>query len=247
MGQDLRVVAWLRFGNKAQLTKGLEAFSEGAAPEYYDVRSWEQNGLDAMLRLDTELPGDFTQVERPFMAMIKAATFGYIDYFERGNTKIFRGEAGPLKRWSAGHIDKKFTMPEGTSSLGWAGPEEELVLMGSFQYGDEKTPQALIERGFRLPFLCEREVRELRLEPGHFAVKGPELSLMLAASAPATLDEPLQELLRLLGTKAVSGAMTLQVPRYQALVSVKGKIKKTYTNPRIKADAGFSRVGATAL
>ncbi|MFO0757817.1 MAG: hypothetical protein U0359_15080 [Byssovorax sp.] len=49
MGQDLRVVSWLRFGNKAQLTKGLRAFAEHAAPGYYDADAWEQRDLDLTL------------------------------------------------------------------------------------------------------------------------------------------------------------------------------------------------------
>ncbi len=245
MGQDLRVAAWLRFGNKAQLAKGLRAFAQYAPSEYYDAGSWELDEQDATLRLDVELPGDFTDVERAFMEMIRAAAFGYVDYFERGNDKIHagRGARGPIKRWAVGQIPQKIILPYGTMSLGYAGEDEELLVTGSFRYADEALPRKLAGARFRLPYLRAKGARELRLGPEIFRVSGSELGIEAVITGPAAaLEEPLVELLRLLGAKAVSGVMTFQGSRGQTRVEAKGKARSSLVSKAIVASAGATRV-----
>ncbi|MEO7331816.1 MAG: hypothetical protein ABI193_24785 [Minicystis sp.] len=254
MGQDLRVAAWLRFGNKAQLAKGLRAFAQHAPSEYYDEGAWELDEQDATLRLDVELPGDFSGVERAFMEMIRAAAFGYVDYFERGNDKIHagRGSRGPIKRWAVGQIPQKIILPYGTMSLDFAGEvgeggeagDEELLLAGSFRYADEALPQKLSGGRFRFPYLLAKGMRELRLGPEVFTVTGSELAIALVIRGPsAALEEPLVEMLRLLGHKAISGVMTFQGTRGQTRVEAKGKARSSLVSKANTAPSGALQVG----
>lgn len=246
MGQDLRVASWLRFGNKAQLAKGLRAFAQHAPTEYFDADSWELGELDATLRLDTELAGDFTNVERPFLEMIRAAAFGYVDYYEAGNDKIHagRGTRGPLKRWAVGQIAQKIILPYGTMGLGYAGKDEALVVLGSFRYADEAAARKLASAHLRFPYLLARGARELRLGPEDFVVAGSELSLALAITGPsAALEEPLVELLRALAHKALSGAMTFQGSNGQTRVEPKGKPRSSLVSKPIVAPPEARKLG----
>src|SRR5262249_39398219 len=152
------------FGNKAQLAKGLNGFVANEAPGYFEPANWDVDGLDAFVRIDSELPGDFDNVERAFIAMFSAAKFCYVDYFEAGNRRIYAGSEGPLKRWCRAFATK-YVFPEGTMALEWAGPDGPIVLDGAIQFADEKSAQAIrAQLPLRMPFLAKEDgARELRL------------------------------------------------------------------------------------
>lgn len=237
MGQNLRVVGWLRFANKAQLNKGLDAFSALAAPEYYRRESWEIEGLDAHIRLDVELPGDFDDVERPFTEMARHAAFGYVDYFEQGNDRITPNAlpGSTVKRWVVKWIDKKRPEvdPRGTSGVHLepaAGPfGRPLHLKGSFTFDDaDKLAQAARET-FRLPFLTREGVHEIRLGAGVFAPSAKAVSIDVAVSAPIwTISEPLIEVLRAVSAKAVKGSVSLTSDSsIKHVVEAGGKLQTT--------------------
>jgi hypothetical protein len=138
-----------------------------------------------------------------------------------------------------GQIPQKIILPYGTMSLGYAGEDEELLVTGSFRYADEALPRKLAGARFRLPYLRAKGARELRLGPEIFRVSGSELGIEAVITGPAAaLEDPLVELLRLLGAKAVSGVMTFQGSRGQTRVEAKGKAA---IEPRFQGDRGVGR------
>jgi hypothetical protein len=224
MSQRLRVVGWLRFGNKAQLTKGLEGFAANEAPGYFESDHWEITGLDARVRIDSELPGDFDNVERGFMAMFGAAKHGYVDYFEDGNTRIYGGHKGPFKRWARAFANK-WVFPEGTMGLGLPAPDATLVLGGSVQFADEKAAKAAKDQlPFRLPYLDTKEAKELRLGDDVFRVEGKTLALAAVVTGPANvLEDAIAEALMAAAAKAKAGAFTVHPPRGRIDIKAGGK------------------------
>lgn len=218
MGQRLRVAGWLRFGDKARLGKALKAFAELAAPGYYDGGSWDIHDLDAHIRLDTELPGDFTEVERPFTEMARQAAFGYVDYFEEGNDRITPNAlpGATVKRWVVRWLDHKVVQidPRGTSGVHLepaAGPFGRPVhLKGSFSFDDAAMLAEAAQQAFRLPFLTREGVHEIRLGAGSFAVAAKAVSIDVAIAAPMwTLSEPLIEVLRVVAARARKGSVSI--------------------------------------
>lgn len=215
MGQRLRVVAWLRFGNKAQLTKGLQGFAAHEAPGYFEADQWDVDGLDARVSIDAELPGDFTNVERPFMEIVRCAQRGYVDYFEEGNARIYGGGKGPLKRWACASVDRGFIMPEGTMPLPWPEGAQRMVLEGSLSFADAKAAGAVgAQLPVRLPFMQEDgAVRELRLGTDAWKVDGASLAVGVAIVGPApALATAVVEAMMLVSAKAKGGALVLYTP-----------------------------------
>jgi hypothetical protein len=247
MGQRLRVAGWLRFGSKTGLEKALRAFASLAAPEYYDESAWDVEGLDAHIAIDTELPGDFTGVEKPFIEMIRPAAFGYVDYFEEGNLEISasRGSTGPLKRWAVAHVDKKLKMigPWGTMGLGYPKADETVLLSGAFDFADAKGAAAAIAAPIRLPYIADSGVRELRLAGKALALAGARLKVEAAITGPwEQLQEPLIEALMALSIKASSGAVTVRGGAYNHEVSAKAKVAKSTTMAKATAPKGAARL-----
>jgi len=232
MGQDLRVAGWLRFGNQAQLAKGLRAFAGDAAPGYYDENSWDISGLDAQIRLEVELPGDFTRVEVPFMAMVKAAVAGYVDYFEDGKKEFYGGGTGPVARWVVHQIDKrhKFMFASGTTSHAFPGAREKSVvnLTGKLTFESSKAVEQTLGEAklFRLPFLTSKGIDELRLGADAFTVSGKSLTAALAIHGNArVLEAPVRELARALSLKAKTGALDVTGgDTMERTITPKGKI-----------------------
>ena len=118
MGQLLRVAAWLRFASQSQLTKGLEGFAKHEAPGFFEARQWAVRQLDARLCLESELPGDFSDVEAPFIEMFRAARWGYIDYFEEGNDRRQGDSRDPVKRWSCHNVPRRWWLSMASVVLG---------------------------------------------------------------------------------------------------------------------------------
>lgn len=211
MGQDLRVAGWLRFGNQAQLAKGLRAFAADSPSEYFDETSWDVVGLDATIRLEVELPGDFTNVERPFMEMVKAASAGYVDYFEDGKKHV----AGnwPIARWAVHLIDKKKKYlfgVAGNAGVPYAEAGKPIQLSGTLTFDKEKSlAQAFGEGGlFRLPFLAKDGIQEIRLTPEQFKRGGESLTADLTVAVDARVIEgPVIEVARALSQKAAGGSL----------------------------------------
>jgi hypothetical protein len=253
MGQRLRVVGWLRFGNKAQLTKGLRAFAQHEAPGYYEADAWSVEGLDASLRLDVELPGDFTDVERPFIGMLWAAAYGYVDYFEEGNDKVRGGlQHGPLKRWTVGDLDRrlKWASPYGTSSLRYPGGDVLFTVSGRLRFDEaSEAEKALGNLPLRLPYLEREGVRELRLGADVLRREGSEVLIEAAIEAPTQAAEPLLEVLRMLAAKAKTGKITMREPSWKSTVSAGAKkIERTSTRekPEAKGQPTVRPVDASA-
>ena len=227
MGQRLRVVGWLRFGNKAQLTKGLRAFAENEAPGYYEADAWSVEGLDAHIRLDVELPGDFDNVERPFLGMSWASAYGYVDYFEDGNDKIHGGpQNGPLKRWNTGHLNRqlKWVSPYGTSGLAYPRGDVILTVSGRLRFDEASDAEkALGSLPLRLPYLDREGARELRLGADVVRREGGEIVIEAAIEAPTQVVEPLNEVFRMLAAKAKTGKITLREPSWTSTAAAGSK------------------------
>lgn len=228
MGQRLRVVGWLRFGNKAQLTKGLQAFAAREAPDYFEADQWEIDGLEARVHIDTELPGDFTDVAIPFAQIFGAAAIGYVDYFEDGDDKIAGAGKGRLKRWN--HLKDqpraKWPGSYGYLRLDYPEPSEPVIVGGSVTFADDKAlanARALLP--VRLPFLTADAVLEVRLDASAVRVEGSTLTLAAVVDGPArVLEYALAEALSALASKAASGALTVTSRGARLSVAPKGKL-----------------------
>jgi WD40 repeat protein len=228
MGQRLRVVGWLRFGNKSQLGKGLTGFLGRAPSEYFNETAWQIEGLDAHLALDTELAGDFTEVDRCFVEMIQAAAFGYVDYFEEGDTHPcdFTGKPHPVRRWAVNFHDRKFLPVMCWLGLGFPAGDTAIEVTGAYDFADEKAAAAAVAGGFRLSYLTAQAVRELRLDRA-ITLAGSRVTLAARIQAPWTqVGEPLIEVVRALGHKATAGQIAMRGDRVREILGPKAKKPK---------------------
>lgn len=224
MSQRLRVVGWLRFGSKRQLEKGLTRFADSEAPDYFEGADWDVEGLDARIDIDTELPGDFEDVERPFIAMFTAAKYGYVDYFEEENPSIRGGVEAPIKRWARAFATK-FVSPDGTLALNWPEDESAIVLDGSMEFETEKVAASIIAQlPFRLPFLAKDGARELRLGGEALKREGNTVAIAARVIGPVNaLGEPIAEALTAIAAKAKNGAFGISVAKTRFELGVGGK------------------------
>lgn len=220
MGQRLLVAGWLRFKTKAQLTKGLAGFREREAPGFYEAAQWQVAGLDAWVRIDAHLPGDFTDVEAPFLAILRASAAGYIDYFEEDNRRNQRQAPNLVKRWNRRAFDKllKKGMPDaalvlGSSSYGFATKTADALVRGALAF-DEAALATAARAPMPLPYVGRDGIYEVRLG-GEGA--GSKVTFAMAVRGPVekggcVLEEPVVEWSRTLTPRA-RGSLTIEAQR----------------------------------
>lgn len=205
MPQHLRVAGWLRFANRAALTRALKTFAEYEAPSYFAVADWRIEGLDTHLAINRELPGDFDDVGVGFWKMASGARHGYVDYFETGGSGPSYRE---VRRWACGLMDKRWPLGR---DVPFVADDEPMLLSGSLSFADAAVAAQAIERlPLRLPVLGETGLTELVIDRD--AVRANELSLAAAATIvapPAIYEDAILEALSAIAAPAKSGSLHL--------------------------------------
>jgi hypothetical protein len=227
----------------------LKGFKEREAPRFYEASHWEVDGLDARIRLAAELPGDFTAVEDPFLAMVKAASCGVVDYFEDGSKKNQTQGRDPVKRWDRHAYDKLpklMTGPIfelGTGVVGFSSQEDVVLVHGTLRFRDEAAA-SVARSPAALPYLTETDVREVRIAA---TGSGCDVTFFVAVRAPVYKKASVLEAPIVAWARAISigstGALSVEAPfgNETSLHTIEGGAESSrYERRAVKALEGMS-------